>query len=128
MSLPHEGDRKDVIRTKAFEDYIRDNVVKWFSWAQKNNLGVERMEDLILVTGYTLATSWAAAVFVDLGVGAEISLTTTTIPGGRETFDWSDSHGTVHHNHCRFDQVRFLATFPHRRLIFSFILLKGKSI
>ncbi|KAI9510675.1 hypothetical protein F5148DRAFT_542386 [Russula earlei] len=27
LSLPHDGDRKDVIRTKVFEDYIRDNVV-----------------------------------------------------------------------------------------------------
>ena len=99
MSLPHEGDRKDVIRTKAFEDYIRDNVVKWFSWTQKNKLGVERMEDLILVSGCTFVTSWAAAVFVDHSVEAEISLSTKPI------FDWSNIRGTVHYNHRRFDQV-----------------------
>ncbi|KAI0000105.1 hypothetical protein BJV74DRAFT_821577 [Russula compacta] len=103
LSLPHEGDHKDVIRTKVFEDYIRDNVLKWFSWTEKNKLGVERMEDLILVSGCTLVTSWAAAVFVDHSVGAEISLATKPIQGGRESFDWSNSHGTVHYNHCRFD-------------------------
>ena len=65
MSLPHGGHREDVIRTKVFEDYIRDHVVSWFNWAQKNKLGVERMEDLILVTGCTLVTSWAAAAFED---------------------------------------------------------------
>ena len=57
-----------------FEDYIRDHVDKWFNWAQKTGLGVERMEDLILVTGRTLVTSWAAAVFVDNAFDAEISL------------------------------------------------------
>jgi hypothetical protein len=64
LSLPHRGHRKDVIRTKAFENYIQDNVVSWFTWGQKNKLGVDRMEDLILVTGCTLVSSWAAAAFV----------------------------------------------------------------
>ena len=57
MSLPHKGHRKDVIHIKVFEDYIRDNVDNWFRWSKKMKLPVEHMEDLILVTGCTLATS-----------------------------------------------------------------------
>jgi hypothetical protein len=74
LSLPHGGHREDVIRTKVFHDYIRDNVVSWFDWSQKNGLAVERMEDLILVTGCTLVTSWAAIAFLGRTGTAEISL------------------------------------------------------
>ncbi len=61
LSLPHGARTEDVINTKLFEDYIRDNVVNWFHWSNEAGLPVERMEDLILVTGCTLARSWAAA-------------------------------------------------------------------
>jgi hypothetical protein len=36
-----------------------------FDWSQKNKVGIERMEELIIVSGCTLATSSAAAAFVD---------------------------------------------------------------
>ncbi|KAI0285678.1 hypothetical protein BC826DRAFT_866781, partial [Russula brevipes] len=74
LSLPHEGEDEDVIHPKVFEDYMRANVANWFAWAQKNGVGIERMEDLILVTGCTLATAWAAAAFVDPAAEAELSL------------------------------------------------------
>ena len=61
LSLLNGGHRKDTIRPKLFEDYIRDHVGRWFNWAQNNKLGVERMEDLIFVSGCTMVTSWAAA-------------------------------------------------------------------
>ena len=38
LSLPHKGHRKDVIPKKVFEDYIRDNVDKWFRWSKKMKL------------------------------------------------------------------------------------------
>ena len=65
LALPQDGLRTDVIRTKVFEDYIRDHVDSWFSFAQRRRLDVERMEDLILVTGCTLVSSWGVAAFVD---------------------------------------------------------------
>ena len=73
LSLPNGGRRLDVIRTKAFEDYIRDHLDKWFSWARNIGLGIECMEDLILVSGCTMVTSWAAAAW------AEISLTSRLV-------------------------------------------------
>ena len=30
LSLPYGGHREDVIRIKVFEDYIKDNVDRWF--------------------------------------------------------------------------------------------------
>ena len=45
------------------------------------------MEDIILVSGCTLVTSWAAATFVDSGLDMEISLGTQLRNGG-VNFQW----------------------------------------
>ena len=84
-----------------FEDYIQDHVVSWFTWAQKNNLGVERMEDLILVIGCTLVTSWAAAVVVDNNMEAEISL-----GGIGRSFVWNKIRGRIEYRNSLLGQVR----------------------
>ena len=105
MSLPHGGHREDVIRTKAFEDYIRDHVVSWFSWAQKNRLGVERMEELILVSGCTLVTSWGAATSVENAAEAEIALASSVLSNERASFVWSNIRGPVVYHNSRFDPV-----------------------
>jgi hypothetical protein len=106
LSLPNGGHRDDVIRTKAFEDYIRDHIVSWFNWAQKNKLGVERMEDLILVSGCSLVASWAAAAF-GTPAEAEISLTSSTHSHGGASFIWGNNRGPVTYHNSRFDPVRF---------------------
>ena len=93
MSLPNGGHREDAIRTKLFEVYIRDHIVNWFTWAQNNKLGIERMEELILVTGCTLVTSWASAVLVDHNMEAEITLS------HRNSSIWTNIRGpVVYHN------------------------------
>ncbi|KAH9952617.1 hypothetical protein BC827DRAFT_1148572 [Russula dissimulans] len=107
LSLPHDGHRKDVIRTKAFEEYIRENVVGWFNWSQKNELDVERMEDLILVSGCTLVTSWAAAAFVDPSVKTEVCLSAQPFDNGGARFTWSNVHGIVASHNSHTDLVRF---------------------
>jgi hypothetical protein len=68
-------------------------VVSWFSWAQKNKLGVERMEDLILVSGCTLVISWGAATSVENA--AEISLASRALNNGGASFVWSNIQGPV---------------------------------
>ena len=90
LALPQEGLGKDVIRTKVFEDYIRDHVDSWFSFAQRRRLDVERMEDLVLVTGCTLAKSWGAAAFVDSTQDAEVLL---RLRG--TLFDWREIRPSV---------------------------------
>ena len=107
LSLPNGGHHEDVIRAQAFEHYIQSQVDKWFNWAQKNGLGIERMEDLILVSGCTLVTSWAAAAFVDDTMDAEISLATSRmLNNGGAKFIWSNIRGRVlYHNSC-FEPVR----------------------
>ena len=109
LSLPHGARSEDVIRTKAYEDYIRDNVDSWLRWSKKEGLPVENLEDLILVTGCTLATSWAAVVFDgtmsrDMDVPT-ISLETRKFDGGGAQFIWHNICGNVEFHNSHFDPV-----------------------
>ena len=105
MSLPNGGHHEDVIRAQVFEDYIQAYGGSWFTWAQKNRLGVVRVEDLILVSGCTLVTSWAAAAFVDDTMKAEISLTSRTLNNGVASFVWSNIQGRVLYHNSLLEQV-----------------------
>jgi hypothetical protein len=110
LSLPYRGLRKDVIPIKVFQDYIRDNVANWFRWSKKMKLPVEHMEDLILVTGCTLVSSWAAAVFsghisVDYR-DATISLEAREFDGDRVQFFWRNRNGIVEYDNSDFNPVR----------------------
>ena len=107
MSLPNGGQHEDVIRTQAFEDYIQGHGDSWFAWAQKNRLGVERVEDLILVSGCTLVSSWAAIAFVGDTVDAQISLESRTLNNGGASFVWSNIRGRVLYHNSRLEPVRF---------------------
>ena len=119
MSLPNGGRHEDVIRAQAFENYIQDHADSWFTWAHKNLLGVERMEDLILVSGCTLVTSWAAAAFVDDTTDAEISLASRTLNNGGASFVWSNIRGHISYRNSRFEPVRSPgATFSQHALTF----------
>ena len=109
MSLPHGGRREDVIRTKVFEDYIRDNVESWFDWSKRRGLPVDHMDDLILVTGYTFTTSWALAAFDNNANAADpssISLHAQNLANGGAQFFWSNIRGNVEYRHSHFGPVR----------------------
>ena len=114
LTLPYDGLRKDVIRTKVFEEYIRDHVVSWFSMAQEHGLSVERMEDLILVTGCTLVTSWGVAAFVDNALEAELSMRFLAHKNGGDSFEWHENRPSVafqnSHQDLHQDPVRFPVT------------------
>ena len=105
LSLPNGGHHEDVIRAQAFEDYTKDYVDSWFTWARKNRLGVERVEELILVSGCTLVTSWAAAAFMDDTTDAEISLASRTLNNGA-SFVWSNIRGRVFYHNSHLEPVR----------------------
>jgi hypothetical protein len=111
LSLPHGGRREDVIRTKVFEDYIRDNVDSWFEWSKKRGLPVDHMEDLILVTGFTMATSWALAAFDNSAMPADastIALHAQKFVNGGAHFFWSNIRGNVEYRNSHFGPVRSL--------------------
>ena len=106
LSLPNEGQHEDIICTQVFEDYIQAHVESWFTWAWKNQLGVRCVENLILVSGCTLVTLWAAAEFVDDNMDAEISLASRTLNNGGASFVWSNIWGRVLYPNSHSGSVR----------------------
>ena len=64
------------------------------------------MEDLFLVSGCTLVTSWAAIAFVDDAMDAEISLASRTLDNGGASFVWSNIRGRLLYRNSRFEPVR----------------------
>ncbi|KAI0282668.1 hypothetical protein BC826DRAFT_274337 [Russula brevipes] len=125
LTTPQDGVREDVLRTKAFEDYIRDYAESWFSVAQRHNLDVRHMEDLILVTGCTLVPSWGVAAFVDDTVDAETSMTCQTFPDGEAKIAWHETlpGAGVYQNSCqgsgdlRNNQCVFIRGFRAKRVL-----------
>lgn len=105
LSLPHGGRRQDVIHKKLFEKYIEDNVVSWFKWSKDRKLPVKRIEDLVIVYGCTMVTSWAAAAFDDNAAGAQVSLSSIPLDNGGAKFEWSKKCGTVHIHNSQLDPV-----------------------
>lgn len=65
------------------------------------------MEELILVTGCTLVSSWAAAVFVDNNTEAEITLASTPLDNDDMSFVWSKIQGAVVFHNSNYDPVSF---------------------
>jgi len=98
-------------------------------------LPVERMEDLILVTGRTLVTSWAAAAFVDDTMMSAISLASKTLSDGVSSFAWSNIQGPVVHHNSRSDpqnppkiadQCVFIRGFRAKR-VFLWVRLRAAA-
>jgi hypothetical protein len=120
LFAPHGGHYEYAIQTRVFEKYIRDHAVSWFNWSKDNGLPVDRMEDLVLVYGCTMVTSWAAAAFDDHSAEAQISLETRTLDNGGASFHWSNYCGTVDYHDSQLellDPVWSLLVPSTRRLL-----------
>jgi hypothetical protein len=94
LYLPFSGNTVDTVRTKAYETYIRKHCDSWIEFAISNDFDV-RLEDIILVTGCDLTSSWAMATFVD-SLDLKINLRVQAFENESATFQWSDS--TQPHN------------------------------
>jgi len=138
LSLPHGGRRQDVIHKKLFEEYIEDNVVSWFKWSKDRKLPVKRMEDLVLVYGCTMVTSWAAAAFDDNVAGAQVCLSSIAIGNGGAKFEWSKQRGTVHIHNSQLDpshsnpsvsenQCVFMKCFRAKRFVYCIGRLRAAA-
>lgn len=90
------------------------------------------MEDLVLIYGCTLVTSWAAVALDDFAMGARVSLASRALKSGGASFAWSNVYGTVECHDSQIDTVGSLPCYvysPRCVLTFppplpSFALLK----
>ena len=116
------------MREKAFEKYIRDNIGSWFDWSKNNDLPVQRMEDLILVTECTLVTLWAAAAFIGRSETAKTTLVPQPHDSSGPSFEFRNFEGDVAHNCSYFESVRFFLSVYSSCADLYLIASKGKAI
>jgi prepilin-type processing-associated H-X9-DG protein len=65
LSLPVEAQRQDTRAQGDFGKWIAKHIGSWFTFTRSLGLGIERMEDIVLVTGLHLTRSWANVAFLD---------------------------------------------------------------
>ena len=111
LSLPFNGMRKDAILTKAFEAYIREHCDSWLKFAITNYHDV-RFEDIILVTGCDLTSSWAMAAFVH-SLNPELSLNVQVSGAEIARFQWTATN-QPHHNEPNQVRQPCLCFLPRR--------------
>jgi hypothetical protein len=71
---------------KPIKKYLEDNVQRFFEFARDRREQFPGVKEIILVTGYTVATSWAAAVFLDEKIDARLEF--QSLPNGKTNMQW----------------------------------------
>jgi hypothetical protein len=73
---------------ETIKRYMKENVQSWFDFAEENYDRFGDVENIVLVTGYTVVKSWAAAVSVIRKSDAKISLESQSLPNERMNLQW----------------------------------------
>jgi hypothetical protein len=73
VSLPFPAQREDTVARGDFGRWIVRHIDLWFAFAETLGLGVNRMQDIILVTGRHCARSWINVAFAEGQRDAEVS-------------------------------------------------------
>ena len=73
LSLPVTARREDTLALGDFKLWIVKHIDSWFAFARNLGLGIERMEEIILVTGCDLTKSWANIAFLGNQYDSQVS-------------------------------------------------------
>ena len=71
LSLPLGARREDTLAQSAFGEWIVKHVDDWFEFARELQLGIQRREEIILVTGCDRTRSWTNVAFLEGQVDAK---------------------------------------------------------
>jgi hypothetical protein len=76
-----------------FGDWIIKQIDCWFAWARQLGLGIDRMEDIILVTGTHRTRSWTNVAFPGGPEDGHVSLgANVAFRGDIVTINWTFSN------------------------------------
>ena len=73
LSLPIQAKRENTALRKDFGKWMIDHIHQWFTWIRDKGLDIDRMEDIILVTGTDRTRSWANVAFLGGQADARVS-------------------------------------------------------
>lgn len=63
LCLPVQAKKEDTVALEDFGKWIIKHIDRWFVWARRLGLGINRMEDIILVTGTHRTRSSTNVIF-----------------------------------------------------------------
>lgn len=95
LSIPVDARRKDTRARGDFGKWMVKNIDSWFTFARGLGLGIEQMEEIVLVTGLHLTRSWANVVFWEGHANGQASLGVNVSHGPNVNINWQCLPGSV---------------------------------
>jgi len=93
LSLPVETQRQDTRARGTFGEWMLQHVDSWLAFTRRLGLGIEQMEEIVLVTGCHLTRSWANVTFLEGQTYAQAPHGINVIQG--HDINWHFSHGNT---------------------------------
>jgi hypothetical protein len=95
LYLPFSAKRYDTIAQDAFSDWMKKHVAICLKIAKGRDPRINRMEDIILVTGLHRTKSWISAVFNDGQPSAQVSFGVYTLGASSVRIEKQEEKGGV---------------------------------
>lgn len=94
LSLPVKARREDTLAQSDFAEWIIKRIDCWFAFARRLGLGIEQMEDIILVTGFDRTKSWFNVAFSGGQVDGRVSFGVNAVDSANSSinFQFSPEH------------------------------------
>jgi hypothetical protein len=87
--------RQDTRARGNFGDWMIKHIDSWFTFARGLGLGIEQMEEIILVTGLHLTKSWANLAFFEGQSRGQASLGFNVVHAPDSSITWHCLPGSV---------------------------------
>ena len=84
--------------SRPIKNYLEDNVQRFFDFARQRREHFPDVKEIIHVTGYTVVTSWAAAVFLDKKIDAKLEF--QSLPNDTMNLQWHVEDNIREHVPC----------------------------
>ena len=95
LSLPVDVQRLDTRARGNFGSWMIKHIDSWFTFTRRLGLGIEHMEEIVLVTGLHLTRSWANVAFFEGQANGQASLGVNVIHSPDMSIHWQCSPGSV---------------------------------
>ena len=94
LSLPVMARREDTLARGDFGAWMVKHIDHWFAFARGLGLGIEKMEEIILVTGCDHTRSWANIAFLGDEHEAQVTFGVKVVHDPAISIEW---HGLPEH-------------------------------
>jgi hypothetical protein len=89
--LPVNVRRENTLAKGDFGKWILKHIDTWFAFARRLGLGIEQMEEIILVTGCDHTKSWTNVTFLGNNVDARVSFGVNAVDGPNPSINFQFS-------------------------------------